>query len=51
MLYFREADINANSIGTSDVANPTKLEIDSLIRVIILEKFAIINVTIIMYST
>ena len=51
MLYFREADINARTIGTKQFTNPTKFDIDSFIMFIMFEKLAIINVTIRIYST
>ena len=50
-LCFREADIKASNIGTKQLINPTKLDIDSFIILIMSEKLAIIKVTIKMYST
>ena len=51
MSHFRVAAISASNIGTSEFTNPTKFEIDSFIIFIMFEKFAIINVTIKIYST
>jgi hypothetical protein len=50
-LHCRDATISERRIGIKVVVNPTKLEIVSLIRFIVLEKFAIINVTTKIYST
>ena len=51
MIYSREADISARTIGTIEFINPTKFDIDSFIIFIIFEKLDIINVTIRIYST
>ena len=51
MQRFREAAISANSIGIMQFINPTKLDIESFIILIMFVKFAIISVTISIYST
>ena len=49
MQHFRVADISAKSIGTKQLINPVSFEIDSFIIDIIVEKLAIIKVTISIY--
>lgn len=49
MQHFRVADISAKSIGTRQFINPVKFAIDSFIPDIIVEKLAIIKVTMSMY--
>lgn len=45
------ATINARSIGSSEFRKPTRLFIVFLIRIMISEKFVMINVTINIYWT
>ncbi len=51
VTIFPVAIINAKSIGRSELINPTRLLMVSLISTISSEKFVIINVTINMYCT